>query len=632
MAGRRKRFAVAGPSKLRRPIMSLSVVAAVTLLVVSEQPASTGHQSVRAVSDAAAIPLGSLLSLPVTLPTLVPPQSTTTMVAPSTSVATPPSSVTSTTVTSPPTTVPSGGGSAGAPVDPPALVCGNASLLNGPASAPPGAVTVPAGDDSGVIAKTWAVSPNTTYWFAPGTHTLGSGQYGQIDPKDGDTFMGAPGAVIDGQGVNQSAFDGTASGVTIEYLTVQNFVPLNWQDVVNHDNGENWTVRYNTLKDNGNVQGSMDGGALGMGSGDVYEYNCLTHNGEYGLNAFGVGTTFANNEVSWNGIAEFPDVSAGSGCGCSGGIKYWTTTNATVQNNYIHDNYNVGLWFDTDNVGALVSGNYIARNWAEALVYEISYNAKIVDNTFLDNTWGLGSYKVWGFPMAAVYINGSSGNPKIDNGRYSTLAVSDNTFTDNWGGVVAYQNPNRVCGTAGNSSTANCTLVNPSVYTTSSCPANVGSSTPSSNPDYYDGCEWPADNISATGNTFTFNPNDIISGTDTLPDITNSHCYSGANYLDTNDSPPTGNAYDCGFNGLFSLYGSAAPYTGWAIPDAIMGLPSASDYSDVDSNHFSSNTYSGPWAFQAYVQGTSPASTDLYPHGVATVVNLNGWQKTWHQN
>ncbi len=505
-------------------------------------------------------------------------------------------------------------------------------MLNGPSVPPAGAVTVPAGDDSNVIAQTWLTAPNTTYWFAPGVHTLGSTQYAQIQPHSGDTFVGAPGAVIDGQGLNQSAFDGTATGVTIEYLTIQNFVPLNGQDVVNHDNGPNWTVQYNTIHDNGNVQGSMDGAAMGMGSGDVYEYNCLTNNGEYGLNAFGTGTTFAYNEVSWNGIAEFPDVPASNACGCSGGIKYWDSTNAVVEDNYIHDNYNVGLWFDTNNAGALVSGNYIARNWAEALLYEISYNARIVNNTFLDNTWGLGSYKVWGFPMAAVYINGSSGNASVDGGKYSTLEVSQNTFTDNWGGVVVYQNPNRVCGTAGNTSTGYCTLVNPSVYKTSTCPAYVGSSTPSSSPDYYDGCEWPATNISVAGNVFNFNPANIVNGTDTLPDITNSDCYSGPTYLDTNDLPPIGNAYDCGFNGLFSLNGSTAPYNGWAIPDAMMGIKSASDYNDVDSNHFTGNTYTGPWAFQAYVQGASPAITDAYPKGVATVVDLSGWQSTWKQS
>jgi hypothetical protein len=53
-----------------------------------------------------------------------------------------------------------------------------------------------------------------------GTHAFGTGQFGQITPQNGDTFLGAPGAILDGRGANQYAFAGTASGVTIEYLTL----------------------------------------------------------------------------------------------------------------------------------------------------------------------------------------------------------------------------------------------------------------------------------------------------------------------------------------------------------------------------------------------------------------------------
>src|SRR3954466_12583687 len=43
-------------------------------------------------------------------------------------------------------------------------VCGSSLLDGGPSSPPPGAVSVPAGDNSGVTFTT----PGTTYWFAPG--------------------------------------------------------------------------------------------------------------------------------------------------------------------------------------------------------------------------------------------------------------------------------------------------------------------------------------------------------------------------------------------------------------------------------------------------------------------------------
>src|SRR5690349_13463665 len=55
-----------------------------------------------------------------------------------------------------------------APTSPPAKVCGSGSVLAGPAAAPNGAISVPAGDNSDFTFN----QANATYWFAPGVHTL----------------------------------------------------------------------------------------------------------------------------------------------------------------------------------------------------------------------------------------------------------------------------------------------------------------------------------------------------------------------------------------------------------------------------------------------------------------------------
>ena len=67
---------------------------------------------------------------------------------------------------------------------------------------------------------------------------LGTGQYTQIIPGDGAAFIGAPGAILDGAHANDYAFGGSASHVTISYLTIENFGA--WGDnehqgVVNHN-------------------------------------------------------------------------------------------------------------------------------------------------------------------------------------------------------------------------------------------------------------------------------------------------------------------------------------------------------------------------------------------------------------
>jgi len=173
----------------------------------------------------------------------------------------------------------------------------DASLLAGPSTPPAGAVTVPAGDDSPYFEQPYVYSlpANTTYWFAPGLHTIGTSQYGQIDPATGDTFIGAPGAVLSGQGVNAAAFEQTATGVTVEYLTIEDFVPGADSIAVNHDTGANWTIKYDTIKDN-------TGAGVGLGTNDVVESNCLTGNDQYGFNVEGGSSdvTLSNNEISSN--------------------------------------------------------------------------------------------------------------------------------------------------------------------------------------------------------------------------------------------------------------------------------------------------------------------------------------------
>jgi len=440
---------------------------------------------------------------------------------------------------------------------PPASVCGDTSLLSGPSSAPAGAVVLAAGDNSAQTASD-QMAANTTYWFAPGVHTFGTGQFGQLDPQNGDTFIGAPGATLNGQGDNDSAFDDTSSGVTIEYLTIENFESPEGQMVVNHDGGSNWTVEYNTIENN-------DGAGVGLGTNSVTSHNCLTNNSEYGFSSFGGSSnvTLTNNEISDNDSGGAYDQPGGGGvqCGCSGGGKFWDTENATITGNYVHDNGNVGIWADTDNAGLDISNNYISNNAAEGIIYEISYNALISDNMLVGNAIKDGP-ALAGFPDSAIYISESGGDSRVSSSYSGTFTVTGNVLDNNWGGIVLWENANRFCG---DGSDQYCTLVDPSVATMTSCPAHLAESSPT---DYTDTCRWKTQNVEVTDNTFSFSPAAI-----------GSDC-TAANF--------------CGYNGLFSNYGSTAPYRGPFVPNNI---------SNNQNNHFADNTYTGPWEFAYFNQG-----------------------------
>ncbi|HSW80584.1 MAG TPA: right-handed parallel beta-helix repeat-containing protein [Candidatus Saccharimonadales bacterium] len=456
------------------------------------------------------------------------------------------------------------------PADTGAQICGNNTVLGGgPTAAPAGAVTVPAGDNSSVFQ--YALPASTTYWFAPGTHTLGTDQYGQIQPGNNDTFVGAPGAIISGQSMNKYAFTGQATGVTIKYLTIQLFgigetttaPTADDQDegIVNHDSGVGWTMQYNTMQYNG-------GGAMFLGSNNVGSFNCLTQNAQYGFQVIGNfngahadNVKLDHNEISYNDTYDF-EAKSGGNCGCTGGGKFWAASNVTITNNYVHDNHSMGLWADTNNYGFDVEHNYISGNFGTGFFYEISYNAIVKNNNFVHNAIGTGKPNP-GFPVSAVYISESGGDARVPGISSGSLTITGNNFLNNWGGVVAYENPNRYCSSSANTSTGYCTLVNPGVANLTTC---ANASLLATKP-YIDDCRWKSQNITVSGNSFTMNP--------TAVDAT---C--------TQDN-------GCGFNGIISGYGVYPPYLNNFVPNNII-------WNQKDL--FSGNTYSGPWGFQAWAQ------------------------------
>ena len=450
-------------------------------------------------------------------------------------------------------------GSAG-PTSPPVRVCGNNAIVGqGPTSPPARAIIVRAGDNGNV---NWSRS-HATYWFAPGVHTLGAGQYTQIIPGSGSRYVGAPGAVIDGQHANFYAFGGDAPGVTISYLTVRNFGQLGGnqnEGVVNQDSASNWTVDHSTVRDNA-------GAGIMLGSGDTLTYDCLERNQQYGFNAYSPNgpdnLTLDHNEIADNDTYNWE--SRQPGCGCSGGGKFWDVTNATITSNWVHGNSSVGLWADTNNQGFEFSGNYISENYAYGLIYEISYNALIQDNTFVRNGLGAGP-KNAGFPTSAIYISESGADSRV-HGRFSNVfRIVQNTFIDNWGGVILWENSNRFCNSPSNTSSGVCTLVAPNVATIQSCNSHDIARQP-----YYDDCRWKTQNVQVAHNTFDFDPDDL-----------------GQACTTTNE---------CGFQGVFSEYGtypSWSPYTAHSVEDHI---------TYGQNNQFSANLYNGPWEFMAHEQG-----------------------------
>jgi hypothetical protein len=490
----------------------------------------------------------------------------------------PPTSAPRATTTAPPTHITVAPVLAGYPTTPPAPICDNRSVLNGPAAPAAGWIRVTPGQNLNDV--TQAAPAGSTFWLAPGTFTLGSDQFGQVIPKDGDVYIGAPGAVVDGGGLNRYAFTQTARSVTIRNLTVQNFVAPRDEGVVNHDSGAAWIVRGNTFQNNG-------GAAMMVGPGDVVTYNCLRNNGQYGFNAFAAAgnhnITFDHNEVAGNNTANWEKQVPG--CGCTGAGKFWNVIGAVVTNNWIHNNHGPGLFADTDNVGFDIEHNYIADNDGEGIIYEISYNARIAGNTLIRNAiaYGQAANTADSFPIPAIYISESGGDKRVFGGVYSTLAITGNFLKDNWGGVTLWENADRFCGSPSNTSTTYCTLGGAATLAT--CVAGTIASAP-----YVTDCRWRTQNVLVTDNDFYLNRAAI-------------GCTTQAS---------------CGQQAVLSQVGTSpswSPYKGDTVQQAI---------TFAQNNHFSANRYHGNWRFTGFETGRtlSLSAWDAAPYHQDTQSSL----------
>jgi hypothetical protein len=342
--------------------------------------------------------------------------------------------------------------------------------------------------------------PNIVFYFEPGVYATG-GIGWWTAPNDAliGGYAGGSAAVLDGGGLTgkHGAFNADSSGgipratnVTLEYLDIQNWVSDQNQSVINQTDDDRWTLKYDTVGPNEygpDTSGQNSGGGYGVNVGDnsTLTFNCFTQNAQGAINAFGGPSSstapakllhhlvIADNEISRNGLGVYPDYGGNpKSCGCSGGAKISWSLNTTFAHNYVHDNYNAGIWFDFNNAGATVTQNFISSNWSFGIVYEASYNADIAQNTVTGNGWASGgpwptsaycraTDPAYGCsngsgPSSTHYGNesggaiatpDSGGNDNVAGSQYSGhLYIRNNVVADNWSGIDIYQDDARFAG------------------------------------------------------------------------------------------------------------------------------------------------------------------------------------------
>jgi parallel beta-helix repeat protein len=241
------------------------------------------------------------------------------------------------------------------------------NVPNGPSS-PSGDVTIQPGESIQSVVDRH--SAGTRFLIAAGVH-----RNQQVRPRDGDQFVGEPGAVLDGGGSTEYAFGGPGDGVLIEGLEIRNYDSPEGKGVLRSVHGaRNWTIRSNEIHHN-------MGQGINMVTGFKVIGNYIHHNQQYGIGGQGPGLVVEGNRISHNNTYG-SKVNPYQG---AGGMKVANTKGMVIRDNCSHDNEGPGLWTDGDNIDVLYENNTVVDNAHAGIKHEVSCRATIRGNTAIGN-------------------------------------------------------------------------------------------------------------------------------------------------------------------------------------------------------------------------------------------------------
>lgn len=248
---------------------------------------------------------------------------------------------------------------------------------------PPTAASIdvfPADDLSALVN---AAAPGTRFVLQPGIH-----RGDRAVPKDDQVFIGEPGAILDGNGIKASAFEGGGDRVEIRNLEIRNYQPGFYRGAISARNnpnyaeqGSDWIVADNNIHDNGMI-------GIHVGSGMQILNNEIHGNEQIGISGLGrdssrlVDLVLDGNQI-YNNSSRNPSFPYGIH---EGGVKITYADNLIARNNNISNNAGIGLYCDIHCDGVLFEDNTVVDNVGRytgsggGIFVEWSKNAQVLNN------------------------------------------------------------------------------------------------------------------------------------------------------------------------------------------------------------------------------------------------------------
>ena len=274
------------------------------------------------------------------------------------------------------------------------------------------------------------IYPGESIQAAVDTHAAGTGflirsgvhRRQSVRPKEGMSFIGESGAVLDGENVAPYAFQAhLVNSVTIRGLRVTRYAPPNLTAAVDAVETMGWILEDNEIDSNSN--GLLRVYGVRLGSWGIVRRNKIHHNGWVGISGYkAIETLIEGNDIYANPATSITDT-----VGEAANIKLYGCGRITIRDNYVHDGAFRGIWLDRSQPDMTIESNRVINHGQQGIWYEVSYRG-IIRNNYVDNA-GYDSY------YSSGWLRG--GGISVTNSP--DVSVIGNTVVNSLNGIIGLQ-------------------------------------------------------------------------------------------------------------------------------------------------------------------------------------------------
>jgi parallel beta-helix repeat protein len=259
--------------------------------------------------------------------------------------------------------------------------------------------------------------PGTTFLIRRGVHRRQT-----VQPKEGMSFIGEPGAVLDGENATAQAFLArNARDVTVRGLHITRYAPPGSGAAIEGHGSEKWTVEGNEI--DGNVNGGERAYGVRVGTGWILRRNSIHHNGWVGVQGYECFDSLIEaNDIYANPPANFDDT-----VGEAANIKLFECGRIVIRGNYVHDGFFRGIWVDTMAPDVTIEHNRVVNHGRAGIWYEVSYRGTIRNN-YVENA---------GYAQTPLSNWLRGGGIEVSNSP--DVSVVDNAVVNSLNGIIGLQ-------------------------------------------------------------------------------------------------------------------------------------------------------------------------------------------------